>query len=274
MSFSTPLGRKRLFWLAVGVLSLFALGLRSLALILDLDAEIGYFAKGATLPVIVHVLEGLALVLCFVPFWLLRGEKPSDLTPPRLAERICMGVAAAGALAPIVYFILQPTPLPAPGALGVLAAIFLLFGAIHFLLLIRHRTESAAMWGYGMILGAVLLLSITYFDRYTQMNAPHKVSVHLCMLSIMLCMLFLIRPLIGCARPLGQVASTALCLFCTLVYGGSNLIGFIAGVYTDPLYLSVDVVSLCFAVYLIGRIVVSLMPAKEPSVPTQAEEQA
>ena len=185
-----------------------------------------------------------------------------------------MGIAAAGLLAPIVYLILQPTPLPAPTAFGILAAAFLIVGAFHFLLLIRHRTESAAFCGYGVILGAIFLLSITYFDRYTQMNAPHKVSVHLCMLSIMLCMLFLIRPLIGCARPLGQAASTALCLFCTLTYGGSNLIGAIFGIYTDPLYLTIDVASLCFAVYLAGRTVVSLLPSAPTEAPTETEDEA
>ena len=168
----------------------------------------------------------------------------------------------------------ETTPLPAPGALGVLAAIALLMGVIHFLLLIRHRTESAALFGYGVILGAVLLLSITYFDRYTQMNAPHKVSVHLCMLSVMLCMVFLIRPLIGCARPVGQTAVTAICMFCTVTYGGSNLIGFIAGIYTSPLYLSIDVAALCFAVYLAGRVTVSLIKPTAPTTPVETEEEA
>ena len=94
MSFSTLLGRKRLFWIVIGAVSLLTLTLRTLSLIFHLDAGIGYFVEGAALPVVVRVFEILALLLCFAPFFLLRGDQASELTAPNLAERICIGIAA------------------------------------------------------------------------------------------------------------------------------------------------------------------------------------
>ena len=277
MDLKSPRGRYLLYLSGFGCLTLLTLLLRSLALTLSFDVEIGYFSKGTALPIVVHVFEVISLLVCFVPFFLFGKQAKLSVkhAPLNLAERIAAGLAALGLLGVVAYLILclsgDATLIPAPKVLAILCALFSLIGVFFFLQLIRDRKEPAALFGSGVILAAVLLLSITYFDRYTQMNTPHKVSLHLCMLSIMLCMLFEIRTLIGQERPLGHAVASCLCIFCTATYGGSNLIAFLAGSYSDPLYLMGDLLSLGFAIYLICRTVCGLLRNKSESTPAPTE---
>lgn len=272
MDIRSPMGRRRLFWIGIGALALITLILRTLALTLCLDIEIGYFASGAALPFVARILTVVSLLACFAPFFLLKAQElPEERKPLGLAGRIAAGIAAVCFLVTAVYLLTHLTTLPAPTVLVLLAAVFSVLAALFFVLLLRGQDGSAAACGYGVILAAVLMLSITYFDRYTQMNAPHKVSLHLAMLSIMLCMLFEIRPMIGRSKPRGLAVTSSICFFCTAVFGGSNLIAFMAGIYTDPLYLMGDLAALGFAVYLACRTVVDLLPAATTD-PVETEE--
>lgn len=271
MDLKSVIGRRRLYWIGVAVLTLLTLILRALALTLTFDAEIGYFTDRA-LPVVVHALEAITLIGCFAPLLLFGKEDlPVDRTPLSTVGRVAACITAICFVATAIYLLPNLTALPAPTILVLLAVAFLIVGACYFLLQARGQASTAALCGYGVIFAAVLLLSVTYFDRYTQMNAPHKVSLHLAMLSIMVCMLFEIRTLIGCPKPRGLAVTSAICFFCTAVYGGSNLIAFVVGTYANALYLMGDLVSLGFAVYLACRTVGDLLPAKTEPKQNAAE---
>lgn len=274
MDLKSPVNRQRLFWIGFGALTLIALVLRTLALLLTLDAEIGYFASDAALPKITRTLECDALLLCFISLALFAGQKlPEHHSALHLSNRVAAGIAAASFCATAIYLFTHLTSLPAPTVLVLAAAVFAIIGAFFFIQLLRGQEQSAALCGYGVIFAAVLMLSITYFDRYTQMNTPHKVSLHLAMLSIMLCMLFEIRILIGRGKPRGLTVASAICAFCTVVFGGSNLIAFLSGVYTDSLYLMGDLMALGFAVYLICRTVGDLL-STVPSNTAETEQES
>ena len=255
----TAIGRHRLFWIGVGALTLLTLILRTLSLTFSFDAAIGYFTQSPLL-VALRVSEAVLLLLCFSPLILFKkDELPSARPLLSNTDRVTGAVTAITFLAAAVFLFSHLSALPAPVVLVCMAALFSVVAALYFIQILRGRSKSAPMFGYGVILAAVLLLSITYFDRYTQMNAPHKISLHLSMLSMMLYMLYEIRTLIACSKPRGLAVTSALCFFCTAVFGISNLIAFFAGVYTDPLYLMGDLVSVGFAACLASRTVGGLM---------------
>ncbi|MBQ9098285.1 MAG: hypothetical protein IJY50_02545 [Clostridia bacterium] len=256
--------RYRLFLGCIGGCTLLAAVLRTLALCLDLQIDIGYFRAGAVLPTLLYVWEGLTLLACLAPLFLIKKD---ELAPVRgVTSSLTLIGAILAALtfaATAIYLATQmgaiASAFPMPLALLLLAVIFLLIGGAYFLLQAMGRLESAGLCGYGVILAAALLLSVTYFDRYTPMNAPHKVALHVCLLSIMVYMLYELRVLIGRSLPRALCVISAVTFFLTATVGISNLIAFGAGIYSDPLYLMGDLCCIAMAVYIAGRAVTDLM---------------
>ena len=98
-----------------------------------------------------------------------------------------------------------------------------------------------------------MMLGVTYFDRYTQMNAPHKLSLHLCALAIMFAMLYEERALLSRPMPRARAAATAIAASLCTIYALSNAIAFLGGVYDDLIYFLFDLVTLGFAAWFITR---------------------
>ncbi|MBE6703391.1 MAG: hypothetical protein E7585_08310 [Ruminococcaceae bacterium] len=264
---------------AIGILTLLITVLRSIALCTAFDPITGYFSTGA-LPIIIYIVEILALIAAFAPLLLIKQEELDAQRAPLSLAGLAAAVAAALALiATAIYLplrvlsaIKQTATLPAPGPLMILSAAVLLLAAGYFLLHFLGKPQIAPLLGYAVILAAVLLLSITYFDRYTPMNAPHKISLHLSMLSIMLFMLYEIAAAVGRARPRVLSVASAICFTVTASTGISNLIGFAAGKGSDPLYLMGDLIALTVAFYVAARAVGDLLHAVKNTSPAKADD--
>lgn len=251
--------RYRLYLIGVGALTLIALLLRTLALLLAFDIDIGYFS-GGFLVYALYVIEALAIVGSFsLLFFIRRGELPAKRAPLSKAGFVSTALCALVFAVAAVFLLTQVNALPCPVIFTTLAAICAGLGAAYFILLFLGKTANAPLLGYGVILAAALLLSVTYFDRYTQMNAPHKVGLHLCLLSIMVFMLYELRTLIDRALPRALSVTSAICFFFCAVVGVSDIIAFIAGVYTDFLYFIIDLLATGFALYIGSRTVRDLM---------------
>ncbi|MBQ8717518.1 MAG: hypothetical protein IJY43_06725, partial [Clostridia bacterium] len=193
--------RYRLYLIGVGAATLVALLLRTLALFLAFDRDIGYFSTATPadgfLVYSLYVIEALALIGSFsLLFFIRKGELPAERAPLSKAGSIGTGACALVFAAISVFLLTKVGSLPSPVIFTVLAAICSGVAAAYFIFQLLGKTNATPLLGYGVILAAALLLSVTYFDRYTQMNAPHKVGLHLCLLSIMVFMLYELRPLI------------------------------------------------------------------------------
>ena len=247
--------RVSLFFFLTALLALVACALRTLAFLIGFDAEIGYF-RSASLPI---VLANACLILCAVPcvaisFLINREQIPTESKPlcsPRFIS--AASVAALTCLAAF-FLILRADDIPAPKMLVLLAAVLLIGTAAYFLRrLYGVATNSVAALGFFTIFGAAFTLAITYFDRYTQMNAPHKISLHLCMLAIMFAMLYELRALLGRPTTRAYVGVTAFAAVLCAVFSVSNIIALFANVYSSALYLVFDLVALGYAAYFITK---------------------
>lgn len=266
---TTPLFfRHRLYLIGVGALTLVALLLRTLALFLSFDVDIGYFSDGF-LVYALYAVEALAVIGSLsLLFFIRKGELSTERAPLSKVGLIGTGLCALAFAAIAVFLLTQVNTLPCPAIFTALAAICSGLGAAYFTTLFLGKTNAAPLLGYGVILAAALLLSVTYFDRYTQMNAPHKVGLHLCLLSIMSFMLYELRTLIGRSLPRALSITSALCFFFCAAVGVSDIIAFIAGVYTDFLYFIIDLLATGFALYIGSRAAGDLMQAA-PDVATE-----
>ena len=250
--------RYRFYALGVGALTLIALILRSLSLLLAFDTNIGYFTTdlpiGRFLIYFLYIMEALGIVgCCCLPFLTRKGELPQRHACVSLTGRVAAGISALLFAAVAIYLLTQIKLLPCPAMLTALAAICAGVAAAYFALQCLAAPSTSPALGYGVILAAALLLSITYFDRYTQMNAPHKIGLHVCLLSIMVVALYEIRALINRAAPRALGVTSALCFFLCATIGVSDLIAFLAGVYSSTLYLMIDLLVTGFAFYIACR---------------------
>ena len=202
-----------------------------------------------------HLCTALCALVCvIIPFLINIRAIPQEkeaLSAPRFltaaAAAILTGIAA-------LYLLICADNVPASPMLVFLTALCWLGSAVYFLCRSLHvKLRTAAILGFFPIFAAALSLSLTYFDRYTQMNAPHKTSMHLCMLAVMFAVLYELRALLSRAMPRACAFVTALAASLCTIYSLSNIIAFLGGVYNDPTYLVFDLTALGFAAYFIAK---------------------
>ena len=259
------LSRQKLFWLILATLTVLATILRTVALMGSMD-EIGYFQKGSLPVALFYATVALIALGCVTLFFLISNKDASrePVALPR-ARFVSAAIAAVTLAATALFLAVRMSSLPTPTLLNVLTALTLLCGAVYFALrLTAIPITTTALWGYGAILSLALSLILTYFDQYVQMNAPHKLSFHVCMILAMIALLLELRDLLDRPFPRFCVALTALAAaFCTAT-ALPNLIAFLGGVYSDVLYLFFDMMTLGVAVYFGTKCVYyALSPAKE-----------
>ena len=254
------------FLLIIAALTLACVALRSCALLFAFDAKIGYFAPGA-ITVLLYILQVLAVVCCIaLPFLINNSPSASASAAPSLAATVGSILTALALLTVAIITAVQGTTFSAPPLVCILSTAFSLFGAICFLLPFLHlKPHTAVLFYYAAILAFILLLAVTYFDRYVQMNAPHKVSQHLALLAAALALIAKARALIGCEKPLLTALSHPLAFLLCASCGAPNLVAFLAGSYVDTFYLSIDLLTLAAAVYFGAHTfaVYSSIPDKE-----------
>ena len=265
--------RYTIYWCGVGAVTLLLTLLRSIAFFADYDADIGYFTNAFS--VTLGIPTVLALVGCFsLLLFIKRGELPEEQAPLSLAGAVSAGTVAVTLIIVAISVVVRiaernadPLLLTAPLPLMIPAACFALLGAPYFLLQLIGKPKLAPMFGYAVILAAILMLSVTYFDRYTPMNAPHKISVHLSMLAIMAYMLYELRAILKQSRPRALTVVSAITLLITAPTGASNLIAYLGNKVDDPLYLSCDLLALAMALYITMRIANELLALRGTAEP-------
>ncbi len=249
-----PLSILQIALLFIGGLSLAALILRTLSVCLYLDADIGYFQSGRGTVITVYVLEALAALSCLALPFLIKRESAPRIPTLSMAGLVGTGSSALLLMVNAIYLLLRLKHLPAPFLLVLLCAFLSAVGAGYFATQFRGGSDSTVPCTYGMILACACMVALTYFDRYTQMNAPHKLSLHLALLAVMLATLFDLRARLGKDYPRARIATEALAFFFCLTVGLSNTVGFLTGAYRDLTYLFQDLLCLALALYYGARV--------------------
>lgn len=256
-------------FLSAAALAVVACILRTLSLFLAFDSDPGYFRSGALLPILYYALAAVSILWFFSFLFRVGKSGPVPEFPAPEAPLLCgRAVCAATFAATAVLLILTASSQAAPTVVPFLSGLFLLAGCAYFLLPIFGKTDGAAplLCGYAVIFGAVLLLCTTYFDRFTPMNAPHKVGGHLALLSLMLAALMELRAKIGRRTPRIAAVLHMTAFFLCFTVGLSGLIAFAGGVYNDLTYLLADLLLFAFSLYLAAKNAGVFFPA--PTVQT------
>ncbi len=191
MKHLTLSAKARIFGLSALGLTMVSVILRCVNLFIFFDADIGYFRRGAILPIFADILAALSLIgfAAVASIWL---RKTTVIDRSREDRSPVYTSALWGALA---FSVLVFAGSSAAGLLfseGSLIENLLGFGAAaYFGLLILDKGSPLArvLTGLCVILRLVLLLASSYFNIAVQMNAPDKLML---ILSCLCCMLFLV----------------------------------------------------------------------------------
>lgn len=247
---------QRAFFRGTAIFALIATVMRALSLVCFTDATGTYFTSGAPLPIITRVLIALTTAaLIGYPLFALKGRvsgKRAAKTPYSTAG------AALCALLCFLNFICAATVTNAmlPGVLRFFALITLLAATVYFVLqtpVFRVSVTTLTVLGSITVVSLACLLSLTYFDIATPMNAPHKTDLHLALLAAMLYLLYELRDAAGIPLPRALTACGGLAFFLAATVGFSDVTAYLCGIYTDPLYLAQDLLLLALAVYIGAR---------------------
>ena len=259
MKQTKSLTRPQLFYLLLALLTVCAIALRTVALTLSFNAKIGYFEKGA-LPILLYVIEGVAVALCIVfPFLIKKEDVREVVSPASLSDLITAGLCGLLMIAmAVVLFATLPVGENGTSVLlllYVLDAIFLLAGSAFFLCKFREKQSlsTSLVLGFTTVPALALLLGILYFDLYTPMNAPHKVSLQIALLSIMAALLYELRVTLDIPRPRAAAAVYGFSAFFCASVGISNTVAFLSGAYQSIFYLITDLVCVAFAFYFANK---------------------
>ena len=262
-----PFHHRKKLWLALAVLTAVAIILRTVSFCVYME-EIGYFREGAVTLALFYAVIAIATLLCLSFFFLINIKDvasepfvlPTAQKASAIATAIPFGLSA-------IAILLNVSTLTAPLFFILFSIISLLCGAAYFILrATRTARESTVLFGYGAILATAFSLILTYFDRYTQMNAPHKLSFHVCMLLAMIALLLEQRDLLCRPLPRLRLVPTPLAATFCLSLAFPNILAFLGGVYDDLLYLCFDLATLGLGTYFTTKCIrYALTPAQEVS---------
>ena len=245
----------RTYLLGSALLTLLTAALRTLSLTLAFDPASGYFEGGA-LPVIYRTVTLLSLaVIIALPLFFFKGKLSAKRTP------LTRSGACGACLCALLFFInfivgctIKSTVLSP--LLWLVGLISLLLATVYFILqtpFVQAGKNAHAVLGSITVLALACLIAFTYFDVSTPMNAPHKMDLHVALLSVILYLLYELRAKAEIARPLALLIFSSLSFFLSASIGVSDTVAYLSGTFSSPLYLAEDLLLLALAVYIGAR---------------------
>ncbi len=208
----------RLCFLISVALTLVGMILRTICMLTQYDAALGYFNAGVlptTSSILYYIAIAITVVLALlIPKDALGGEL---CTPHRAPVAYVTGLVFAAFT--VLSLMTSYATLFVPGGwLTTALTLSALLAATYFILSAsRHgKFRDGLIWlGYLPIIWGLLAIAVTYADPYVAMNSPLKTSLQMGLLGFMLIMIAELRYRLGKALPRGAVAITGIGMFLT-----------------------------------------------------------
>lgn len=216
--------------------------------------KIGYFQRGAILPVISNVLYVLSLLFfAFSAFFLLPKSEPRATL--KKAERIAALLPAA-ALA-VHVLLCAKTLFEGAKIFEILDLLLAIVGVIFFVSLAFCRQPSAltAISGVGVVLWMLIVWIISYLDLNVPMNSPDKLFFHFACLGGATFVFFEVRTLYAMPRNRFYLFSMLASILMLSVSAIPSIIASFDNVFSVYTLLQYDTVFLTLAIYSLVRLV-------------------
>ncbi len=243
--------------IAVFVLTAIAMALRVVNLFFFYDIDIGYYASGEILPVVMNIFFVLAFAAISAGA-LIFGKEPYDATgtekklPVKIASLLC----ALGFLSPlsvIINNLLARAYFELSGITLLFLIIFALASVYFAMNFLQKTAKAQAALAIAVIFSVVYFLANSYFDLYTPMNAPEKTTLHLACITTMVFFTCEARAIIGEAKKRLYVFSLSIAVFFSGISSLPAMIAYLCG-KLEYNYIVFDAVIFTLFIYLSVRL--------------------
>ena len=191
----------RLCFILTFALSLISVTLRSLCMVFYFDADPGYFAADF-MPMLSNALYFVAVAavmicVCLIPKNSLPTELHTYMRAP-LSIMLGLGLVIFTVLSFALCFASRKSNfMIAPAALGILASLYYFCSATRN----GRYPDGLSILGYLSVFWCVAGIGEIYFDRYTAMNSPVKISLLFALIGFMFIVLGEMRFRVDRAMP-------------------------------------------------------------------------
>ena len=239
----------RLCFLSTAAVTLIGTALRSVCMLTQFDAEVGYFKSGipATLSTVFYFL---AVALVIITATRVSKHSLAVTLDTRLRLPAAFLWGAALAVFTVGVFLLcyadrKNNLLTAPMILGILSSLYFFISGDRS----GRYPDWLSLLGFLPVLWCVAAIGETYVDQFTAMNSPIKVGLQLGFLGLALILISELRFRLG--KPLPRVAVTFMGIGGYLALCGSVpvLLGTGAMILSNKLHLFYAIVLLCGGLY-------------------------
>ncbi len=206
------------FWVTVCV-CLLGVALRTVCMLTQYDAAIGYFERGFW-PVASDALYFLAAAAAAIGAWLLPRASLTAVpsTPYRPPFAYLTGVLLAAFA--VCLSVTSRAALFTKSGAALTALVCLSVASLLYFFITGHRhgpfRDALTSLGFLPILWSMSAIAVTYTDPYVAMNSPIKVSLHMGLLGFMLIMLGELGCRVGKPVSRKTVTITAIGVFAAL----------------------------------------------------------
>ena len=261
------------------VATLICVLLRTLCVFLFYDLDIGYYTRGAALPIIFNIFLILSVALLGAGALLLTKDKGIDAQHNSQFVRYISIVPFCAFL----FFVANATnKFFAYSSLNAelditfyISLLCGLCGAIYFALtaLDKNKAVVGLPLGFFTIVWFIVSLATSYFDSYVQMNSPDKLIFHMACLSGMLLILGEIRRYFSTPRKTLYIFSLSLAsLFLLTSSVPSILVNLLGNGLYRYVLLAEDTVCLGVGLFAVAKLVsIAFLEKEEIKEETEAE---
>lgn len=291
---------------AILLIALAAALLRTVAIFTAYDSAIGYFSRGAALPVLATALCVIGCIAS-VAFPFVTRINGNDIPPvgARGSAPVYFATAYAafvmlGAFGYELYRCITANTagklfaeasakaasgnayaarsLRIQGILIIIGIVSSALSAVYFVLRLgekRSSDEWHVLFGFAPGLRCVAGLSI-YFDMTVEMNSPNKLMLQAALISIMIYFLFELRMLLSAkkARPRAYAAVGLLATTLTASASVSVIAGYFSGQVANAAFFTEAFFCFNMMVYMMVRTVSFITAAAAPAAPVAEQDTA
>ena len=259
--------------------------LRALSLFLFYDAEIGYYKLGSVIPIVSNVF--LAVIALFIAVsCVLLGKNAPRAEKYTLSSK-CSAVFVALAFAVVAissvtslflfseYFLIESTDNLAFIITAITVIAPLIACAYFVLYALGHLSPSFSLaGGIFALIYFVIILATSYFDIYVQMNAPEKISLHLCCICALILILNEMRSMCKSERKAFYLFSVSFSAIALNACALPTIIASFAGVFTGGAITPPEPSAYVFfalGIFSVVRLIM-LEPKSEPEVKEEQDD--
>lgn len=264
----------RLSLILTAVLTLSGATLRSVCMLTQFDAKVGYFNRGP-LPTLSNILYFVAILVAMIGAALIqKGSLPEKLdTRLRLPASFLWGISlVAFTVGTLLLCLAERTGnmVLAPIALGLPASAYFFVSADRS----GRYPDWLSLLGFLPVLWCIAAVGETYVDQFTAMNSPIKVGLQMGFIGLALILISELRFRLGKPLPRAAVALVSIGVFLSLNAAIPVLLATGAHILDNKLHLFYAIVLLCGGLYgLYTLFQYTWFPAEEEDTPDAEESE-